>query len=258
MNITKFIFWGNAVLACVSLLLFGFMAVIAGKTLWLNFVVIPNDLALQQPAAIRAFEEQQLRQEALQADQFDGSSMPSAEISLLDDIASFFLADRSGASAVCAALFVLFLSRYFYLRAILALHIALLGSKKTPSGTFAPDTLLPDDDPILDYISSKKTPDTLEKLERRLSNFYDIHWMVSPLVTLGLFGTLMGLWVGFVGALGGSIADNGLQQALQSAVIVVATAALSSITGIGLGQLIVEPLANKLDNKLQVLLTDEL
>lgn len=164
--------------------------------------------------------------------------------------------DRSGASAVCLAILLLALARFGYLRWCLALHRQLL---QEDDSQVRADTILGLDDPVLHFLSTSRSEADLQLLERRLAAIYDLHGFVGPCITLGLFGTLIGLWIGFRNTLGDPAAfaqaGEGLQIALSSSVVVVATAALSSITGIGLGQLVIEPLADRIDGAVEQLVT---
>jgi hypothetical protein len=121
------------------------------------------------------------------------------------------------------------------------------------------EVILGRDDPVVRFLSTSRAEPDLELLERRLAAIYDLHRFVRPCITLGLFGTLIGLWIGFRNTLGDPAAfaqaGEGLQMALSSSVVVVATAALSSITGIGLGQFVIEPLADHIDGAVEELVT---
>ena len=165
--------------------------------------------------------------------------------------------DRSGASVVCIAIFLLALAKFGYLRWRLMLHRQLL---KDPEAGDRTKTILGGKDPVVRFLATRGKDADLQLLERRLAFNYDLHGLVGPCITLGLFGTLIGLWMGFVqtlapaAALAGGASD--LQMALNSSVVVVATAALSSITGIGLGRLVIEPLAVHVDRTVEVLVTE--
>lgn len=174
---------------------------------------------------------------------------------LWDSIAGFLSEDRSGASAVCVAALLLACARFCYLRWRLALQQQLLADKKRR------DWIVPairEDDAVLRFLDSPKQEPHIQLLERRLAGAYDLHGYVGTCVTLGLFGTLVGLWVGFVQTLGPTATITGagadLQTALSSSVIVVATAALSSIMGIGIGRFIIEPMAEQIDHKVEALI----
>jgi len=89
---------------------------------------------------------------------------------------------------------------------------------------------------------------SLELLHRGLTRGNPLHFTATQEVVLGLLGTLLGLFIGFVLTFGGAADAAGqLHTALAQAVIVVATASVSSISGIGLGLLVVKPLAQRLD-----------
>lgn len=93
----------------------------------------------------------------------------------------------------------------------------------------------------------------LELLERRMERTHDLSAAITLLVTLGLIGTLLGLYIGFqltpgAGASSGAPGDE-LHKVLQQAVIAVATACLSSVVGIGLGLFVATPLGNDLRNR---------
>jgi hypothetical protein len=121
------------------------------------------------------------------------------------------------------------------------------------------EAILGEGDPVLHFLGTSRSEADLQLLERRLAAIYDLHGFVGPCITLGLFGTLIGLWVGFRHTLGDPAAfaqaGEGLQVALSSSVVVVATAALSSITGIGCGQLVIGPLADHIDGAVERLVT---
>ena len=163
--------------------------------------------------------------------------------------------DRSGASAVCIAILLLALARYGYLRWRLTLQRSMFekqGSERQLKAMLGPK------DPVVLFLSTRRTESDVELLERRIASSYDLHDFISPCITLGLFGTLVGLWIGFTQTLGptASLAAGSLnlQTALTSSVVVVATAALSSITGIGLGQLVIAPLADRVDRDVDALI----
>lgn len=164
--------------------------------------------------------------------------------------------DRSGASAVCIAILLLALSRYGYLGWRITLQRHLLDDHNSSRRV---GMKLGPKDPVVLFLATRKTKEDVQLLERRIASHYDLHGFVGPCITLGLFGTLVGLWIGFIQTLGPSAGlaagSVNLQTALSSSVVVVATAALSSIAGIGLGQLVIAPLADRVDREVEELIT---
>ena len=167
-----------------------------------------------------------------------------------------FSGDCSGASAICIAVLLLAMARYGYLGWRITLQKHLLDDQNSNKRA---GTKLGPKDPVVIFLATRKTKEDVHLLERRIASAYDLHEFVSPCITLGLFGTLVGLWIGFTQTLGptASLAAGSvnLQAALTSSVVVVATAALSSITGIGLGQLVIAPLAERVDRDVEELIT---
>lgn len=219
--------WVNLLAALLSWLVFLPTGLVAANTIWLNFRPVMVEANGENESAILDLESE----------------------TLFDKTSEFFQGDRSGASAACIAIFFLAFSRFFYMRALLRVQLLCLENEHRENIDYT--LLLSRDDPVLSFvedIGSANREATLARLDQRLTQYYDLHSYVGRLVCLGLYGTLVGLWVGFVQTLGPeSVNDDGLQHALSQAVIVVATGALSSISGIGIGQLLVEPMAEHID-----------
>lgn len=172
-------------------------------------------------------------------------------------VVALLVEDQSGASAICVGLLLLALAKFGYLRWHLNLHWQLVNN--SGGNTRAP-AYLGEGDPLVHYLSTGRKAADLEWLERRLAPLYDLHRLAGPCITLGLLGTLVGLWIGFVNTLGPTAALTGegasLQRALSGSVVVVATAALSSIVGIGIGQWIIESLADGIDHDVEKLINE--
>ncbi len=172
-------------------------------------------------------------------------------------------ADRSGASLACITLAFLALARYFMLRQRRrSQEEFLLRWRRSPQELRKVQSQVqtfPGMDPVRHYlqdvINTWSAPGGdgndghIELLHRRLMR-EDLHLrqLVTPLVVLGLLGTLIGVFIGFILTFA---TDQGLElhAALRQAVVVVATACLSSVWGIGLGQLLIAPLADRLGRR---------
>ncbi len=172
-------------------------------------------------------------------------------------------ADRSGATLACLTLACLALARYFVLRErrrrqeehLVRWGKALAGSGKALE---ALARTLPVSDPVGAYLQQAyeswrshedAADESLELLHRGLAREdLRLRRMVTPLVVLGLLGTLLGVFIGFLLTFGEGQGLE-LQAALRQAIVVVATACLSSVWGIGLGQLLVAPLSDRLTQR---------
>lgn len=156
--------------------------------------------------------------------------------------------DESGASAICIGLLLLAIAKFGHLRWQLELHRRLLVERRSNNQA---QLMLGKKDLVVRLLSASGNKLEPRQLERRLASMYDLHEYAGPCITLGLLGTLLGLWMGFVKTLGpvaiGTGLKGDLQTALGASIVVVATASLSSIVGICVGQWVIEPLARNVD-----------
>ncbi len=171
-------------------------------------------------------------------------------------------ADRSGASLACLTLAFLALARFFVLwkrREHQEKFLRWWGKK--PENLAAMEghaRQFPATDPVHRYFRSvyqtwgmpgDGDDGHIELLHRgMMREDLRLRQMVTPLVVLGLLGTLMGVFIGFILTFATNQGIE-LDAALRQAVVVVATACLSSVWGIGLGQLLVGPLADHLGRR---------
>lgn len=181
-------------------------------------------------------------------------------------------ADRSGATMACIALLFYGFSRYVALSRQLRLQAEVLDKVISAARQGAVLT-----GPWIERLAARdvvrvflegavarregRAADpraTLELLRRYLAREnVAVRRLIGPLVCLGLLGTLAGCWLGFVLTFGPSAAaqhGEQLHAALQQAVVVVATACISSVFGIGLGQLVLTPLADRIDAQVDAIL----
>jgi hypothetical protein len=175
--------------------------------------------------------------------------------------------DRSGAEGVCAALMVIALARFALarekqIRQLRAMERTLVELRPSARSDGLSLDELGSEDPARNFLqgaiqlSHREPRDpsaTLQLLQRTLARQNTVRSLISPMVSLGLVGTLLSLWIGFSLTFGHEGATQ-LQTSIRQAVIVVATAAMSSVLGISIGQFVLAPLSNVLDRHTNLIL----
>lgn len=152
--------------------------------------------------------------------------------------------DRSGASAVCAVLFLSVLLRYMESRRRLQyLRMAFQGSSQYIAG----DPLADD---VIHASQRRQSQNTaVAALEAKLNRQTQIEEYEGYLVALGLIGTLLAFYLGFHSRLHDGLSFATLERTVNELLTVVGTAAISSVVGIGLGSIFVRVMANDLSTQ---------
>jgi len=161
---------------------------------------------------------------------------------LIEGIFKLLTIDQSGATNICILIFLSILIDYFNYRDRL----------DDIDDAFSNDNKrlrVKKDEPafaeLISYAEAKKDiKQGLNRFEEELYWETRIDQYEGNLVALGLIGTLLAFYLGFARELEGGISFVDLDATATKLLMVVGTASISSISGIGLGMLGVRPLAD--------------
>jgi len=161
------------------------------------------------------------------------------------DLMRLLSIDRSGGTIVCITLFLGVLMDYLDSRTRLAEILAAVpdeGKLRFLGGK---------DQAVKEYLVKKDREEFAGRLwwECRLDQYENF------LVAIGLLGTLLAFYLGFARELAQGMSFAALSQTAEELLTVVGTAAISSVSGVGLGMLAARPLADDMEKRIEIVLT---
>jgi len=157
--------------------------------------------------------------------------------------------DHSGATIICLAVFFGVLLKYFENRGRLYDITTAFFQENTRSKFRKDDHTL---DMLFSHIEAGKDVRLgVARFEEQLYWETRIDQYENYLVALGLIGTLLAFYLGFATELEEGLSFINLDTTVTKLLIVVGTAAISSVSGIGLGMLFVRPLADDTMKRIQ-------